>query len=139
MPDRPLFSPAIGLDSTLYIGCADGKLYAFGSPTTGVEEKEILQYYRYQLLQNRPNPFFAPNKGTVIRYGLAKPGEVSLKVYDITGRLVRTLVAGEKKAGIYSIHWNGRDSQGKKVSSGIYFYRLQSGKYTSTKKLILLR
>jgi outer membrane protein assembly factor BamB len=139
MPDAPRYSPAIGLDSTLYIGCADGKLYAFGTPTTGTEEKDQFSVFRFQLLQNRPNPFFSPNKGTVIRYGLAKPGDVSLKVYDITGRLVKTLVAGEKKAGMYSVPWDGKDSRGMKVSSGIYFYRLHSGDFTATKKLTLLR
>jgi outer membrane protein assembly factor BamB len=142
LPDTPYYiSPAIGLDSTLYIGCADGKLYAFGTPTTGVEEKEIQQVYRYQLLQNRPNPFC---KLTAISYQLKAPSYTTLKVYDISGRLIRTLVAGEKKAGIYSISWSGRDSHGKKAASGIYFYRIvtrigQASDFTSTKKLILLR
>jgi outer membrane protein assembly factor BamB len=139
LPSSIYASPAIGSDGTLYIGCHDGNLYAFGTPTTGTEEGNQLPVFRYKLLQNLPNPFFVPMKGTVIRYGLAKPGEVSLKLYDITGRLVRTLVAGEKKAGIYSISWTGKDSHGNKVASGIYFYRLVSGDFSKTRKMILIR
>ena len=138
LPARILSPPAIGSDGTLYIGCDDGNLYAFGTPT-GVERKDRFQVFRYRLLQNRPNPFIASSKGTVIRYGTARAGQVTLKLYDVTGRVVQTLVKGKKKAGLYSIPWDGRDSGEKKLASGIYFYRIQSRDFTATRKLILLR
>ena len=138
LPARIRSSPAIDADGTLYIGCDDGNLYAFGTPT-GVARKDRFQVFRYQLLQNRPNPFIASAKGTAIRYGISNAGQVSLKVYDVTGRLVQTLVKGKKKAGLYSVPWDGKDPGGKKLASGIYFYRVESGSFRATKKLILLR
>ena len=119
---------------------------SFG-PVGTKEDMDQSSNVSYKLLQNRPNPFFSSGKSTVIRYDLAKPGEVSLKIYDIAGRLMRTLEKGEKKAGMYSISWNGEDLEGKEVSSGIYFYRLSASDpalsevevYTSTRKMILFR
>ena len=138
VPARIRSSPAIGSDGTLSSGCDDGNLYAFGTPT-GAEGKERLRVFRYELRQNRPNPFIASSKGTVIRYGLAYARKVSLKVYDVSGRLVQTLVQGKKKAGFYSVPWNGKDALENNLASGIYFYRIQSRSFTATKKLILLR
>jgi parallel beta-helix repeat protein len=88
------------------------------------------------LYQNQPNPFL---KQTSIRYQLANTEHVSLKIYDIAGRLVSTLINKDKKAGSYILNWEGRDKNGKSVSSGVYFYRLKSGDFIATKKLIILR
>ena len=65
--------------------------------------------------------------------------EVSLAVYDITGRLVKTLVDESQKSGVYRIQWAGLDDAGERVPSGIYFYRLKVGGKTETKKVVLLR
>jgi outer membrane protein assembly factor BamB len=135
---RVVTSPAIGSDGTMYIGTDDGKLYAFGMPT-GAEEREHLRAFRYELRQNSPNPFVASGKGTSIQYGLAKPCHASLNVYDAAGRLVRTLVKDQKKAGFYRIDWNGEDSHGKTVGSGVYFYSFRAGSFADTKKMILFR
>jgi hypothetical protein len=88
------------------------------------------------LSQNYPNPF---NPTTSIAFGLSAPAHVSLRIYDAAGRLVRVLVAGSRPAGTYSELWDGRDSSGHAVASGIYFYRLNAGAFESTKKMILLR
>jgi hypothetical protein len=84
-----------------------------------------------ELHQNYPNPF---NTETNIGYNLAEAGNVSLKVYDISGRLVTTLVEGYQEARQHSVNWDA-----SQVSSGVYFYKLTCGDYTATKKMNLLR
>jgi hypothetical protein len=86
--------------------------------------------------QNSPNPF---NPSTRITFGLKDAAIVSLRIYDVAGRLVRVLVAGSRPAGNYSELWNGKDSRGTSVASGIYFCRLDAGPFTQTRKMILLR
>ncbi len=89
------------------------------------------------LYQNQPNPF---NPSTMIRYYLPEDTEVTLGVYDAAGRLVVSLAEREKQPGGYhELEWNGRDSRGKAVASGVYFCRLGAGKQTRTLKIILLR
>ena len=88
------------------------------------------------LRQNYPNPF---NPTTRVAFGLAAPGNVSLRIYDAAGRLVRVLAEGARPAGNYTELWDGRDSRGSAVASGIYFYRLQAGEFTETRKLVLTR
>jgi hypothetical protein len=88
------------------------------------------------LRQNYPNPF---NPATRIAFGLAAPEHVSLRIYDAAGRLVRVLVEGARPAGHYSELWDGRDSRSAAVASGIYFYRLQAGAFTETRKMVLTR
>jgi hypothetical protein len=88
------------------------------------------------LSQNYPNPF---NPATRIAFGLSAPAHVSLRIYDAAGRLVRALVNDERRAGRFEETWDGRDSNGRSVASGIYFYRLNAGAFESTKKMILLR
>ncbi len=94
----------------------------------------------YRLEQNYPNPF---NPSTTIRFGIPEDAAgktVALKIYDVLGREVATLINGSLKAGYHQVVWNGKNSQGQTVSSGIYFYRLQSGNATrQVKKMILLR
>ena len=88
------------------------------------------------LEQNYPNPF---NPSTSIAFGLNGPGQVSLRIYDATGRLVRTLVEESREAGVYHEIWDGRDNGGRAIASGIYFYRLITGDFVQTKKMLLLR
>ena len=93
----------------------------------------------FALAQNYPNPF---NPSTTINYQIPEDaGNVSftLNVYDIRGRLVKTLAKGMKGSGFYSAFWDGSDSNGRQVSSGVYFYRFTSSKYSATRKMILLK
>jgi archaellum component FlaF (FlaF/FlaG flagellin family) len=81
-----------------------------------------------------PNPF---NPNTNIRYQLEKPGDVKIDIYNARGQLVRSFSSYHAAAGYYQINWDGRDSSGKAVSSGVYQYKMTSGKYHSTKKMVL--
>ncbi|MCK4352774.1 T9SS type A sorting domain-containing protein, partial [candidate division WOR-3 bacterium] len=85
----------------------------------------------FKLNQNYPNPFVCK---TTIKYAIPRKAKVSLKVYNVAGRLVHTLVNGKKEPGYYTINWDA-----KEFPSGIYFTKLDAGNYTSTKKLILMR
>jgi hypothetical protein len=119
------------------------KTDSLGNVLVGVEEEPDSDGFRiaeFRLLQNYPNPF---QHSTVIRYQIPSVYQVTLTVYDITGRLVEILVDEHQEPGIYHIQWDSRTGVSP-VRSGIYFYRLQSrigqaGNYTETKKLILLK
>lgn len=90
----------------------------------------------YSLDQNYPNPF---NPETKIRYAIPQPGNVSIKIYRVDGELVKTLTENYKSAGSYEITWDGTNNFNQKVSSGVYFYRLQSNDFSQVKKMILLK
>ena len=81
-----------------------------------------------------PNPF---NPNTNIRYQLKEAGDVKIDIFNARGQLVRSFSRTHDAAGYYQINWDGRDSSGKAVSSGVYQYRMSSGKYRSTKKMVL--
>lgn len=88
------------------------------------------------LSQNYPNPF---NPVTMIRFGIEARGDVHLRIYDPAGRLMRTLVDEPREAGHYTEEWDGRDNAGRAVASGVYFYKLEAGRFEETKKMVLLR
>ena len=93
------------------------------------------------LLSNFPNPF---NPETWIPYQLAEPADVTLTIYDVQGRVVRTLRLGNQPAGLYrsrskAAHWDGRNSIGEKVATGVYFYTLKAGDYAATRKLLIVK
>ncbi len=91
----------------------------------------------FSLKQNYPNPF---NPETGIQFFIPKTTEISLEVYNILGQKIKTLYKGTKESGGYEVKWNGRDNQGKNVSSGIYLYVLRSKNgVTFTRKMTLLR
>ncbi|MFA5033841.1 MAG: C10 family peptidase [bacterium] len=99
----------------------------------GVEEN---QSFSFNLSQNYPNP---ANSVTQIEYALPNATKVTLKIYDASGRPVRTLIQEEQTAGKYNTFWNGKDDKGNKLGNGIYFYRLETDKSVTTKKLTLLK
>lgn len=102
---------------------------------TGTEEAQLSR--AYALYPNMPNPF---NPSTTIRYDVpVGGGVVTLRVYDVSGRLVRTLIDGRQAAGRKQVIWNGLDDQGRNVVSGVYFYRLQAPGYRKTLKMVLIR
>ncbi|MDE0014481.1 MAG: T9SS type A sorting domain-containing protein, partial [Candidatus Poribacteria bacterium] len=93
------------------------------------------------LLPNFPNPF---NPETWIPYQLAEPADVSLSIYDVKGLLVRKLRLGHQPAGVYqskvrAAYWDGRNKLGELVASGVYFYTLTAGNFTSTRKMLILK
>ena len=88
------------------------------------------------LEQNMPNPF---NPSTTIKYAIARDENVSLVIYDVAGRQVRTLVDDRQRADVYKVTWDGINNNGQRVASGMYFYKLAAGKFVQTKKMMLLK
>ncbi len=91
---------------------------------------------KFELGQNYPNPF---NPTTTISFGLPIEGKVNLKIFNIRGQLVKTLVDEVRQAGYHRAEWNGTDGSGNRVASGVYFYRLKFDDYTETRKMIMLK
>jgi len=91
----------------------------------------------YALHQNVPNPF---NPTTTIRYDVARPGgHVGIRVYNVQGKVVRTLYDGNRPPGFYSVSWNGETDRGTQAASGVYFVQMKSASFVQTKKLVLLK
>ncbi len=85
---------------------------------------------------NHPNPF---NLSTIISFDLKEAAPVKIEIFNTKGQLIRVLVDESKAAGAYDVAWNGKDNLGRDVSSGVYLYKVQSGKYCNTKKMILMK
>lgn len=110
--------------------------------------KEVQVPTEYSLAQNYPNPF---NPNTTIHYSLPgverraesggrlMPVHTTLKIYNILGQEVRTLVDEAKEAGYYTVTWDGKDAYGNNVASGVYFYRLTAGNFTATRRMVLMK
>jgi len=110
----------------------DGNITLIESRATGIALQNTQTIpSSFELHQNYPNPF---NPITMISFHLPIAGRVSLKVYDMLGREIAALVDEAKSAGKYSVHWDAQ-----RVASGVYFYQLQAGAYSATKKLLLLK
>ena len=91
----------------------------------------------YALKQNFPNPF---NPVTQIRYQLPEESVVTIQIYDIMGRVVRSLVSNEKElTGYHQVTWNGTNNHGDGVSAGMYLYVIQAGKFRDTRKMVLMK
>ncbi|MGA7721806.1 MAG: T9SS type A sorting domain-containing protein [Ignavibacteriaceae bacterium] len=124
---------AVGADNYLYVGTSKLGLlrstFSIKSFLTNVTNHELKK--QFLLEQNYPNPF---NPTTTINYSLPEPGIVTIKLYDIVGREIKTLINEGKSTGNYSVQFNGSN-----LASGVYFYRMQSGSFVETKKLILMK
>lgn len=120
----------------------DGFIFLFlirayvSSPGTGIEGPIEVLPSAYSLEQNYPNPF---NPETIISYNLPKQSRVQIKIYDITGNEIRSLIDEEKSAGKHNILWDSRNNFGQRVSSGIYFYKIVADNFIETKKMVLMK
>ncbi len=103
---------------------------------TAVKDQPTTPPTAYFLEQNYPNPF---NPETQIRYGLPKSIGVTLRIYNLYGQVVATLYDGQQAAGTHTVKWNGLNSQGQRVSSGIYFYKLETKDFVQVRKLLLAK
>lgn len=142
-----VLSPAMGVaisDSLVYGTFEEGGLYIFDyygpePPKLGIEEdRRIITPTKYNFTIS-PNPVSGLSS---ISFSLPQSISVSLKIYDVSGRLVRTLLNSnqKKEAGYYTIHWDGKDDKGEKAPSGVYFCRLETERGSfKTKKMVLLR
>ncbi|RMF61845.1 MAG: T9SS C-terminal target domain-containing protein, partial [Calditrichaeota bacterium] len=129
--------PAIGQTAGQARGVAGGFWAQTADVVTSVAEPagEAIPT-KFRLLQNYPNPF---NPTTTIRYDLPVQTEVHLRIYDLLGRTVRTLVAQKQAAGAHSAVWDGRDDSGRQLASGVYVYRLEAGEFKKSAKMLLLK
>lgn len=109
----------------------------------------------FKLEQNYPNPFLiglpglsqdanqigrlAFNPGTNIRYHLAKPGRVSIKIFNLMGQEIKTVEDGYKQAGYFTVFWDGKDNEGQSVSAGVYIYTIQIGEFVDSRKMLLIK
>lgn len=138
----PGYGDSAPMNQSLTLG---GKINVYGlnllvaGSTTGVETTMALPD-KFELGQNYPNPF---NPSTRIEYRLAQAGRVRLTVFDMLGREVKILVNGSMAAGQHTASWDGTDSRGERLASGIYFYRLQvdahSQSFTSMRRMLLIK
>ncbi len=143
-----LNAPALGVwvvkvkGRNVPVGGAKGQPYAVtatGAMATGVEEgagREPVLPREFDLGSAVPNPL---GNQTEISFALPKASTVTLRVFTLTGQLVRTLAEGQRGAGIHRVNWDGRDLLGSKVPSGVYFYRLEAPSFSSTKKMVVVR
>ena len=120
-----------------------GKILIYENPQGnghgGAQSAEITSItpnYINKLYQNCPNPF---SHKTSFNYQIKNQGQVTFKVYNALGQLVKTLVNETKPAGTYQVEWDGKDGCGRQVSSGVYLYKINTGSFESTKKLIVLK
>ena len=131
-------------EDTSYGRYPDGAdTWQFMNPTPGMANTQELSLNnnivipdQYMVYQNYPNPF---NPVTTLRYDLPENSLVNITIYDMLGRQVKTLINHTQDAGYKSIIWDATNDYGKPVSAGIYLYRIQAGKYISTKKIVLLK
>ncbi|HLP17400.1 MAG TPA: FlgD immunoglobulin-like domain containing protein [Bacteroidota bacterium] len=120
------------LDKAGNLGAYSGE---FNLKVTNVEKLNGIPT-EFALDQNYPNPF---NPSTEIHFALPKESHVTLTIYNISGSVVRTLVNTEMGAGYYGMTWNGTNDQGHQVASGMYFFRVQAGSFTASKKMMLMK
>ncbi len=119
--------------SDLVMAAADAQKH-FDTPTD-VTDRALLPG-EFNLSQNYPNPF---NPSTTIKYELRRAGNVTLTVYNLLGRHIRTIFSGKQEAGSHVSTWDGRDDQGKQAATGVYFYRLSANGASETRKMLLLK
>lgn len=111
-------------------------IYSTGVQITSIQNDERQQPNYFGLKQNFPNPF---NPNTTIRYSISSPEQVSIKIYDISGQLIKEINKEHYQAGEFEVVWDGKNNFGEKVSSGSYFYQLVIGNHSEAKKMILLK
>jgi hypothetical protein len=126
-----LGQPLVGVTRNSSFISRGGFWYQSGGPFTGVQDRAKAAPTAYRLEQNYPNPF---NPATTIRYELSSASYATLKVFNMLGQEVMTLVDGEQPAGMYEVRLNA-----KGLASGVYVYRLMAGEYSATRKFVLVR
>ena len=131
-------SASDGADPVTVLGGGSISIKTTGGSAAGESPlaSESASGTRYGLLQNSPNPF---NPQTVISYEIAAPSRVRIRVFDVSGRLVATLVDGYVEEGRHAVTWNGRTSTGAAASSGEYFVLMDAGSHRDKRTIVLLK
>jgi len=132
--NKPIWSPPDSVPVTMLLNTTG---INFNFPSAVEDEEEITQRpSEFELYQNYPNPF---NPETKIEYALKKTGHVTLHIYNVLGEKVKTLLDQDQPAGFYQINWDGKNDNGKPVSSGLYLYKLEVNGFSEAKRMILLK
>ena len=126
----------LGSGSIVEAGVDDIRVAGTTGGATDVSDLPSAAPRVLSLTQNQPNPFAA---ATRIDFAVPAQSEVTLKVYNVSGQVVRSLTEGVREAGQYHVQWDGRDSAGSRVSAGVYFYRLEAAGRTLTKKMTVMQ
>jgi hypothetical protein len=113
-----------------------GLLQVFTGVTVDVKTETLKKPDKYILMQNYPNPF---NPTTAIGFGLPQDEYVTIVIYNLFGEKIKTLLSDYCHAGYHLVNWDGRNEIGKKVSSGVFLYKIDSGKYSMIRKMILMK
>jgi hypothetical protein len=114
----------------------DDYLFEPRGPITGIDDNGLQTPQEFALQQNYPNPF---NPTTTIRYALKENADVTLKIYNVLGQLVKTLVNTKQTVGFKEVQWDGTNDFGVKVASGIYIYRIQANDFVQSKKMVMMK
>jgi len=138
LPNVVVYEIAVSDDMKYMRAATHGRsVWELGEVPTEVEDGNPFNIVTtYELHQNYPNPF---NPATTIKFDLPAAGYVSLKVYDNVGREVATLVDDRMDSGRHLVNWDGKNSAGQRVASGIYYYKLQTPSVTKTRKMVLVK
>lgn len=122
--------------SALFADSGRGAVFIYGMIPTNVTGEKSNRPARFELAQNYPNPF---NPATTIRFYLPEREKIVLDIFNVAGQRVARLLEGEESAGQHTLAWDGRDSKGRTLPSGVYFYRLRGENFSDTKKMLLLK
>ena len=126
------------LDTDLFLSQYGEPLFVLYNPSNELNINESMQNIvtEYNIHQNYPNPF---NPTTSVRYDLPEDAMVNITIYDMMGRIVKTLVNGSQTAGYRTIQWDATNNEGQSVSAGLYLYTIEAGQFRQTKKMVLLK
>jgi len=126
------------LDTDLFLSQYGEPLFVLYNPSNELNISETMQNIvsEYNIQQNYPNPF---NPVTTLRYDLPEDALVNITIYDMMGRVVKTMVNTEQNAGFKSVRWNATNDKGAPVSAGLYLYTIEAGQFRQTKKMVLLK
>jgi len=122
----------------MFTSAADAYMKVFGQTFTGVAGNPLdgIKPVVYSLASAYPNPL---KDRSNIKFGLPRSSHVEIEVYNIAGQRIKTLVNANLEAGYHSVYWNGRNDAGQRVANGVYVYRMNSGSFQATKKLLILK
>lgn len=132
----PVYDVTFTDTATGYMVGNGGAIFKYNPAVLGVKTDEPGAAPGFVLYPNYPNPF---NGRTVVSYQLSVVSDVALEVYNLLGEKVITLVKANQGAGKYRVQWNGQDLRGRRVSSGVYLYRLEAGGFVQSRKMMLIR
>jgi hypothetical protein len=108
----------------------------YNTTLTSVQPKDQILPDKFYVSQNYPNPF---NPSTTIEIQLAETNNLIVSIFDVTGRLINTLVNNKLEAGLYSVEWNGKDQNGRLVPTGVYIIKVVSGKNNHNQKIAFVK